>query len=242
MDEIGELDMVLQAKLLQVLQDFSFERVGESKTTNVNVRIISATNADIESMISRKAFREDLYYRLAGAIIKLPPLRERQGELEGLVHHLVTILTPDSGRELHFSPVAWEYMQNYSWPGNVRELSNVIKRLLISTPPDSDVELHTLMPLLRSSSAQMPVPQANIALPPESASESWHPLMNDHQPPEDLSFTANEKQIIERVLTMTNGIVSGKKGAAAILKLPRSTLLYKMRKLGIDPGDYSIRR
>jgi transcriptional regulator with GAF, ATPase, and Fis domain len=238
LDEIGELDKILQAKLLQVLQDSSFERVGESKATKVTVRIISATNADLEAMIRNKTFREDLYYRLAASTIKLPPLRERHGELEGLVRHIVTMLNPDTERELYFSPGAWEYMQSYQWPGNVRELTNVVKRLLIATPADSEVELHTLIPLLRSSTAQNALVQPNIAYHPEPKAT---PAV-DHQLPQDLSIAANEKQLIERVLTMTNGIVSGKKGAAALLKLPRSTLLYKMRKHGIVPSDYAIRQ
>ena len=240
LDEIGELDKVLQEKLLQVLKDSCFERVGESKSTKVNVRIISATNADLEAMIRSKTFSEDLYYRLASFIIKLPPLRVRHGELEGLLRHIVKMQSHGIERELYFRPDAWEYMQRYSWPGNVRELANVVKRLLIVTPPDSEVELNTLIPLLRSSAVQTPMPQASIV--PKSQSEMLHPLAAEHQLPQDLSFAANEKQIIERVLTMSNGIVSGSKGAAAILKMPRSTLLYKMRKYGIVPGNYSIRK
>ncbi len=240
LDEIGELDKILQAKLLQVLQDSCFERVGESKAIKVNVRIISATNADLEAMIRDKTFREDLYYRLAASIIKLPPLRERHGELEGLVRHIVKMFTSDTERELYFSPRAWEYMQGYSWPGNVRELTNVVKRLLIATPPNSEVELHTLIPLLRSSTVLTPLDQSHMAPGPESLSESWFPAEAEYRMPQDMSYAAKEKQLIERALSMSNGIVSGKKGASAILKLPRSTLLYKIRKYGIVPSDFSV--
>jgi DNA-binding NtrC family response regulator len=132
LDEIGEMPAVLQAKLLQVLQDGSFSRLGSRSSIQVNVRVIAATNIDIKAAIAQKAFREDLYYRLNGFTLKMPPLRERIDEIPILARHFMRKVAAKYEREpLPISPTLMHALNGYSWPGNLRELENTIKRYLI---------------------------------------------------------------------------------------------------------------
>jgi len=132
LDEIGEMPTVLQAKLLQVLQDGSFSRLGSRTSVNVDVRVIAATNIDIKAAIAQKTFREDLYYRLNGLTIKVPPLRERIGEIPALTEHFMHKAAAKYGCDpLPISPSLMQCLSRYSWPGNLRELENVIKRYLV---------------------------------------------------------------------------------------------------------------
>ncbi|MBW2258187.1 MAG: sigma 54-interacting transcriptional regulator [Deltaproteobacteria bacterium] len=127
LDEIGDLPLQLQVKLLRVLQEHSFERVGDSTTRSVDVRVIAATNADLERAVREKRFRDDLYYRLRVVPIEVPPLRERREDLEPLIHHLLDRIGGRRGRAIRLSPGAMRAMLAYNWPGNVRQLENALE-------------------------------------------------------------------------------------------------------------------
>jgi len=127
LDEIGDLPLPLQAKLLRVLQEYTFERVGDSKSRSVDVRVVAATNADLEQAVREKRFRDDLYYRLRVVPIEVPPLRERREDLEPLIHHLLDRIGARRGRAIRLSPGAMRVMLHYDWPGNVRQLENALE-------------------------------------------------------------------------------------------------------------------
>lgn len=214
LDEVGELQPQLQAKLLHVLQDRRFERVGDSSPIEVDFRVIAATNCDLKKAIAAKTFRSDLLYRLNTVSFHIPALRERAEEIEPLVQRL----TEAQARAMHrappeFSPSAMEAMRQHSWPGNVRELRNVLNRLIIVFSGKhlcrGDVE-----PLLEVGQL-------------------------DGQGDDSLVFADAERRHLIRVLRKASGRLAGKTGAAALLKLPRSTLQYKLQKYGLNPLDYT---
>jgi two-component system, NtrC family, nitrogen regulation response regulator NtrX len=143
LDEIGDMSLKTQAKVLRILQERKFERVGGSKTIEVDVRVIAATNKDLEEEIRQGAFREDLYYRLNVLPFHVPPLRERKEDIQRLVTHFLDYFCRKEGRETKtISPAALAALQTYSWPGNVRELKNIVERLVIMTPDASIQETH----------------------------------------------------------------------------------------------------
>jgi transcriptional regulator with GAF, ATPase, and Fis domain len=213
LDEIGELSVPLQAKLLNVLQDKAFERVGESKSIKANFRIIAATNHDLNQAIRMGTFRSDLYYRLNTISLHLPPLRERPEDIPLLVEKLSTIHERETHRPRPvYTDSALQEMQRYPWPGNVRELKNLVKRLVILPPAESITDLH-IRSILSSMGGQ--VEQRSITL------------------------AEVEKLHIEKTLTLTRGRVGGEKGAAAVLGVPRSTLQYRLKKYRIDPSTFT---
>lgn len=208
LDEIGELPLHLQAKLLHVLQDKRFERVGDSQTIEVDFRVIAATNRDLEEAVRNNEFRSDLYYRLNTVSIHLPPLRERREDIPLLIRRLTELQASRTYREPpFFSPEALERLQQHHWPGNVRELKNLVKRLLILRPgqtiggPDIQNFLEPGQPVAAGKA---------------------------------LTLAEVERQHIERVLTQTGGVLGGDRGAAVLLGVPRSTLQYRIKKHGID--------
>lgn len=230
LDEVGELTASAQVKLLRVLQEHEFERVGSNHTIKVDVRIIAATNRDLQQLVEQGKFRADLYYRLNVFPLWVPPLRQRPSDIPLLAHHFLTRIERHIGRNCSgIAPQSMEAMMAYRWPGNVRELYNAIERSLI---------LHTgndllVVPLEESFSSQ---PGANGFNHTRSASS---PQQNGQQ-----AGTANnsktvktwlefEKEYIEQVLAHCNGVISGKQGAAYLLDLPPSTLRSKMKKLNI---------
>ena len=205
LDEIGELPLDLQVKLLRVLQEGEFERVGSSKTIKVNVRIIAATNRDLEKDVLDGRFRQDLWYRLNVFPITAPPLRDRLDDIEQLAVHFTRQLARQQGKTItNISPKVLATLRHYPWPGNIRELENVIERAVInSLGPD----LH-LADTLRGA----PLPSVPTAFK---------------------SLREMEKEYILQVLEHTNWKVSGKNSAAEILQMDRSTLRARMKKLGI---------
>ncbi len=212
LDEIGELPVQLQAKLLQVLQDRRFERVGDSRPVDVDFRIVAATNSDLDRAIQEKTFRSDLFYRLNTISFHIPPLRERIDEIEPLVRRL----TDAQSEVMHrappaFAPEAIEALERHSWPGNVRELRNVINRLIIVSSGKT-VTAREIEPLLN--------------------------IRQTEPDPAPVGLAEAERAHLVRILTMTRGLVGGKSGAAALLKVPKSTLQYKLRKHGLRPNDY----
>ncbi len=213
LDEIGELPLELQPKLLRVLQEGELEPVGSSRTMRVDVRIIAATNRDLAEMVKRGTFREDLFYRLNVFPIRIPPLRERDRDVDELSRVFLEKYARQLGRELApLSEDVLERLRRYSWPGNVRELQNVIERgVIVSTSGVFDIERALPEPAL-----QAPAPK-----PPATRVHTLAELL------------ALERANIERALAQTKGKVAGKSGAAALLGTHPSTLSSRMRSLGI---------
>jgi transcriptional regulator with GAF, ATPase, and Fis domain len=206
LDEIGDLPLELQAKLLRVLQEGAFERLGGSRTIRVNVRVIAATNRDLEKAVQAGEFRMDLYYRLNVFPLSLPPLRERKKDIPLLVKHFVQKYSAKLGKKIETTPQkGMEALQAYSWPGNVRELENVIERAVILTR-GSTIELDESLDVLRDTDL------------PDTSS---------------LSLEEVERNHILCVLEETNWKIEGKQGAAVRLGLKPSTLRSRMKKLGI---------
>ncbi|MDR2695310.1 MAG: sigma-54-dependent Fis family transcriptional regulator [Deltaproteobacteria bacterium] len=228
LDEIGDLDISLQAKLLHVLQDAKLERVGESASINIDVRCISATNADLHQQMRTQRFRRDLFYRLGLVTVQAPSLRDRQEELEPMFFHLMRLYAEDRQCvpvKLH--PDALAMLKGYHWPGNIRELSNLVARLLILHPGGSIGPEH-VAPLLEQGEAVERGTRAALPAVPAVMGDS-------RREEEDATLAAMEKKHIERMLFHANGRVSGDGGAAQLLGLPRSTLQYKLQKHGIHP-------
>ena len=210
LDEVGDIPSALQPKLLRVLQEQEFERLGSGRTHQVDVRLVAATNRDLTEMVSRGEFRGDLYYRLNVFPILLPPLRERREDIQALVTHFVEILGRRMGREIeHIPPETMSALISYQWPGNIRELQNLIERAVI---------------LSNDGVLPNPLPAAT----PEQ------------RPAFSLGATTlrdSERTLILGTLETVGWIIGGPKGAAAKLGLKRTTLIHKMQKLGISrPG------
>jgi chemotaxis protein methyltransferase CheR len=204
LDEIGELPLELQPKLLRVIQDGEFERLGSSGTIKVDVRVIAATNRNLEEEVRRGRFREDLWYRLSIFPITVPPLRERMDDISLIVDFFVDKISKRLGKSIESIPTSvMNTLQDYQWPGNVRELENVLERAVINS---SGPKLRLVDELKK--------PHKDLT----TAQKTLEEVERDH---------------IVRVLEHTNWKVSGKNGAAEILGLNRSTLRARIRKLGI---------
>lgn len=206
MDEIGELPVELQAKLLRVLQEGEFERLGNPKTMKVDVRVISATNRHLETAIDKKEFRADLYYRLNVFPIHCPPLRERKEDIPFLVKHFCQKYESKIAKKVTTIPSrVMDALTAYDWPGNIRELENIMERAMILSR-DGAIQYGDWMPMAK-----------------EVESIKSKPLRLDDV----------EKEHIMEVLRQTNWKVSGERGAARILGLNPTTLEARMKKLGI---------
>ncbi|MGO9260552.1 MAG: sigma-54 interaction domain-containing protein [Bryobacteraceae bacterium] len=206
LDEIGDLPMELQPKLLRVLQEQEFERLGSTQTIHVNVRVVTATNVNLLEMVRERRFRADLFYRLNVFPIALPPLRERRQDIPELVWHFAEKFASRMNREIETIPdEVIEALQSYDWPGNIRELENFIERGVILSPGT------TLRPPLGELKPAERTAQS-------AASRTLAEAERDH---------------ILGVLRDSGGVISGQKGAAERLGLKRTTLQYRMRKLGI---------
>jgi PAS domain S-box-containing protein len=228
LDEIGELPAEAQVKLLRVLQEREFDRVGGSAPIRVNVRVIAATNRDLLQEVRDKRFREDLYYRLNVFPIRLPPLRERRDDIPLLVHFLVNKFAPRIGRRLDgVSRETMQRLQEYPWPGNVRELENVLERaVILATAPTLEVapDLLPAMAKARPTEEQaQPEGAGAVATPArETPVQSLLPL------------EAVEREHILTVLRHTHWVITGPRGAARVLGLNPSTLRSRIKKLGIS--------
>jgi formate hydrogenlyase transcriptional activator len=212
LDEVGDIPLELQPKLLRVLQEQEFERLGSTRTIRVQVRLVAATNRDLPDMVRDGQFRSDLYYRLNVFPISLPPLRERREDIPRLVRHFTQKFARRMGRRIETIPAeAMDALVRYPWPGNVRELENVIERAVILSP---GTELQIPVGDLKAAAAQTtPVPDGKAAGP--------------------ASLADAEREHIMRTLRETNWVLGGPKGAAARLGMKRTTLQSKMIKLGI---------
>ena len=210
LDEIGEMPINMQAKLLRVLQQKSFERVGGNETIHADVRVIAATNSDLSAAIAQGSFREDLYYRLNVMRINLPPLRERKEDISLLVNHFLAKFNP--GRDKKISPEAMKILTRYDWPGNIRELQNVIERASIVCQQAEIQPAHLPGELI------------------DSAKEKQSPILE--LPDNGLSLVELEKQLIIKALEKYN---YNQTKAAKYLGITRPTLLYRMQKYDIKP-------
>ncbi len=212
LDEIGELSFNVQAKLLRVLQERTFERVGGEKTIKVDVRIIAATNRDLLKEVQEGRFREDLYYRLSVFPVFIPPLRERQEDIPDLTDHFVKkFRTYGQGKTL--GPGVLTQLMAYEWPGNVRELENVIERMVIIS--SGTVIGHDELPVFNTLEKEEKGRIGAFELPPEG-----------------ISLEELEKSLLKQALEQTGGNQSQ---AAKRLGLSRHALLYRLEKYGIDP-------
>jgi formate hydrogenlyase transcriptional activator len=208
LDEVGDLPLDLQPKLLRVLQEQAFERLGSMRTRRVDVRLVAATNRNLVQRVDAGQFRADLYYRLNVFPITLPPLRQRAEDIPLLVRHFVRTYAQRLHKRIDTIPAAaMEALTHYSWPGNVRELQNVIERAVILSPG----------PAFRLAPDELP--RSRPAEGPPARVGTLEEVEREH---------------ILRVLRETHGVIGGPQGAAARLGLRRTTLLYRMEKLGIS--------
>jgi len=222
LDEIGEIPLELQTKLLRVLQEREFERLGSSRTLRTNARLIAATNRDLEAMVSEQKFRSDLFFRLNVFPVHVPPLRERQGDIPLLVRHFTQQFSRRMNKIIETIPSAtMDALSRYHWPGNIRELQNVIERaVIVSTGPALSVDV-----------ADLKFPKGGhpeeVAVPRNSKTNgALHSVLEE-----------TERQQILQALKKSNWVVAGPNGAAALLGMNRSTLQVRIRKLGISRGS-----
>lgn len=208
LDEIGDMSPLLQAKLLRVLQEKEFQRVGSNQTRQVNVRVIAATNRNLKDLIAAGTFREDLYYRLNVVELILPPLRSRKEDLPVLVKHILAKLNNKLGKKVQdLVPEAERVLMSYHWPGNIRELENVLERVLVTN---------------------------NITC---ISAKELNPYLRGAEPCEDfeiISLDQMEKKLIYKVLTVCGSSVQGKRQAAAMLNISLATLYNKIKKYHIN--------
>jgi formate hydrogenlyase transcriptional activator len=211
LDEIAELPLTTQAKLLQVLQEREFERVGGTETIRTDVRIIAATNQNLRTMVVEKNFREDLFYRLNIFPVLVPPLRERREDIALLGKFFADRFCAKLHRPRpHFDKSAVDVLLRYNWPGNVRELQNFIERVIIL--------------------------KSNQTL----TGDDINPILNNSATQDDGAVTLEdaERRHIEKALASCSGVLAGPRGAAAQLGVKRATLQYRMKKLGVQADTY----
>jgi formate hydrogenlyase transcriptional activator len=206
LDEVGDIPLALQPKLLRVLQEQEFERLGSGRTHQVDVRLVAATHRNLVEMVKRNEYRSDLYYRLNVFPVPLPPLRARREDIPALVEHFVEIYARRMGKQIdQISPETMSELTSYPWPGNIRELQNFIERSVILT-----------------SGNVLEPPLASLRNPTEV--ESVGPITMEDA----------ERDHIRKTLEQTRWVVAGPNGAAARLGIKRSTLYFRMQKLGIS--------
>ncbi len=208
LDEVGDIPLELQAKLLRVLQEQEFERLGSNRTHKVDVRLIAATQRDLSSMVNQSAFREDLYYRLRVFPIHVPALRQRAEDIPELVRHFTALFSRRMNRRIEHIPVeAMEALVRYSWPGNIRELQNFIERAVILSP-------HSVL--------RIPIAE----LEPFHARRERDVVIS--------GLAEVERDHIVRALEASNWVIGGRNGAAERLGMKRTSLLYRMQRLGVN--------
>lgn len=241
LDEIAELSPEMQSKLLQVLEDSSFERVGESVSLAVDVRIIAATNVHLGDALARNTLRADLLYRLSPCTIVLPPLRERREDIPPLIATLSAQVASVFGLpNIVFKPSLIAPLQRYPWPGNVRELRNVLTKLLVLHSVGRPLTVAVVEEVLAENKA-MTVPADALSQGGGASSARAGEGKSAVCEGEVETLAEVERRHIAATLHRTRGVIAGPNGAAALLGLPRTTLQHRMRKLGIvAPADGAL--
>jgi len=219
LDEIADVSLPTQAKLLRVLQEREFERLGSNRTIRVDVRVIAATNKDLTREIAEGKFREDLYYRLNVVSIKIPPLREREGDVELLASFFLHKYAMEMGKKAQrFEPAAMRLLTSYQWPGNIRELENAIERSLIMAESDAITTEDLNLPFKKTGSADRDIVQI---------------------PPGGITWDEMEKEVIIQALSMTGWV---QKAAAGLLGLSTRVLNYKIKQFGITHPTWALNK
>jgi formate hydrogenlyase transcriptional activator len=218
LDEIGEIPLELQTKLLRVLQEREFERLGSSRTLRTDARMIAATNRDLEAMVSEQKFRSDLFFRLNVFPVHVPPLRQRDGDIPLLVRHFAQQFSRRMNKVMETIPSAtMDALCRYHWPGNIRELQNVIERaVIVSTGPALSVDVADLKVSIAGHVVE------GTTAPKSPTNGALHDVLEQ-----------SERQQILKALEQCNWVVAGPNGAAAHLGMKRTTLQQRIRKLGI---------
>ncbi len=236
LDEVGDIPIEIQPKLLRALQEREFERLGSTHTRKVNVRLVAATNRDLEKMIVARAFRSDLYYRLNVFPIRIPPLRERKQDIPLLVSYFAQKFAKQMQKKVDSIPAAvMKALTAWEWPGNVRELENFVERaVILSRGRSLAAPLAELRKVRTDESKSAAANQDDIA---RIVKETINALHGSSGTADDR--TKKHRDQIVRALTEAKGRVGGVDGAAARLRINRTTLLARMKKLGIDPRDYA---
>jgi formate hydrogenlyase transcriptional activator len=207
LDEVGDIPLELQAKLLRVLQEQEFERLGSNRTHKVDVRLIAATHRNLASMVKQGTFREDLYYRLKVFPVNLPALRQRSDDIPKLAHHFAALYARRMNKSIdEIPPETLAALVRYRWPGNVRELQNFIERAVILSP-------HSVL--------RAPISELESYV----SQRTSEPMMTD--------LAQMEREQIVRALDASNWVIGGRKGAAERLGMKRTSLVYRMKKLKI---------
>ena len=246
LDEVGDIPIEIQPKLLRALQEREFERLGSTHTRKVNIRLVAATNRDLEKMIADKEFRSDLYYRLNVFPIRIPPLRERKEDIPLLVSYFAQKFAKQMQKKIEaISPAVMKGLVAWEWPGNIRELENFIERAVILTRGKT---LEAPLGELRRVGAPEASTARQVSGQPDVArivKETLDALNGSKAPLSEGTQKKREERAqkkreeIERALLESKGRVGGAEGAAALLGVNRTTLLSRIRRFGIDPADYA---
>jgi formate hydrogenlyase transcriptional activator len=238
LDEVGDIPIEIQPKLLRALQEREFERLGSTHTRKVNIRLVAATNRDLEEMIANKEFRSDLYYRLNVFPVRIPPLRERKEDIPLLVSYFVQKFAKQMQKKIEsVSPAVMKGLTAWEWPGNIRELENFVERAVILTHGKS---LEAPLGELRKLNAEGPVSATRDSSRQDIArivKETLHALNGNKTGADDRA--EKQRGEIVRALAETKGRVGGADGAAARMGVNRTTLLSRMKKFGINPAQYA---
>jgi formate hydrogenlyase transcriptional activator len=237
LDEVGDIPIDIQPKLLRALQEQEFERLGSTQTRRVNARLIAATNRDLEKMIANREFRSDLFYRLNVFPIRIPPLRDRREDIPLLVSYFVQKFAKRMQKKIETIPAAtMKGLTAWGWPGNIRELENFIERAVILTRGRSlEAPLYELQ---KPSIDRAPTPASQPASDIERiVKETLNAALNEKKRASD-DYSQKQRAVIVRALTEAKGRVGGSDGAAARMGINRTTLISRMKKLGVDPRQY----
>jgi formate hydrogenlyase transcriptional activator len=238
LDEVGDVPLEIQPKLLRALQEREFERLGSTRTKRVDVRLVAATNRDLENMIATREFRSDLYYRLNVFPIRIPALRERREDIPVLARYFAQKFSRQMEKQVETIPAAtMRALTEWEWPGNVRELGNFIERAVILTRGRTlDAPLAELQTVRNHESTRLMVPQAHADIA-RIVKETINAL--DFKKGVDDEQRQRQRDEIVRTLQACNGRVGGPDGTAARLGINRTTLLSRMKKLGIHAKQFA---
>jgi transcriptional regulator with PAS, ATPase and Fis domain len=224
LDEIGEMSLPLQVKLLRVLQERAFERVGGNRTIQVDVRVVAATNQDLEKLVEEKRFRQDLFYRLNVIPVVIPPLRDRRSDIPLLIDHFLAHFNRSKNTAVAgLAPEALRLLTEYDWPGNIRELENMIERLVV-LKKEGTIDAADLPEKLFRKDSAPELKEQFIRFSEEGINLSRE-------------VELYENQLIVEALRKANGVTTR---AAQLLQLNRTTLVEKLKRKGVDPRSHSV--